>query len=79
MNTYIHVCTHTGKVEFNHQTFLPVKLNRSAAGYIPRKKAEFTLIKHKGFWPFVSEEELGRVRSSEEELRGIVWEEELRR
>ena len=47
----------TGKANFNFQTFLPAKVNHK----ILKKRAEFTLVKHKGFWPFASEEVLGMV------------------
>ncbi len=47
----------TGKAEFHYQTFLSAKVNQK----ILKKKAEFTLVRHKGFWPFASEEVLGKI------------------
>ena len=48
-------------IDFNHEVFIPIKITRSLASLIPKRKAEISLIMHKGFFPFNYQEPLGQV------------------
>ena len=45
----------TESADFGYEVFLPFKLTRSSAAMIVKRKAEFSLILHKGFFPFYSQ------------------------
>ena len=51
----------TDSIDFNHEVFIPIKITRSLASLIPKRKAEFSFIMHKGFFPFNYQEPLGQV------------------